>query len=119
VFFREETQVPTIVERPEASDAAEPAVAVLIDLHVKRESVEAVKKALQTGLPDILGFDGCLDATLHVNQDDDLNLLFVEHWASREHFERYRAWRAERGDHTHLVPMLAAPLAVKFFDVLR
>ena len=111
--------MPAIVERPEASDAAEPAVAVLIDLHVKRESVEAVKKALQTGLPDILGFDGCLDATLHVNQDDDLNLLFVEHWASREHFERYRAWRAERGDHTHLVPMLAAPLAVKFFDVLR
>jgi quinol monooxygenase YgiN len=84
-----------------------------------RESIKAAKAILQKGLPDIRGFDGCRDATLHVNKDDDLNLLFVEHWASREHFERYRAWRAERGDHTRLVAMLTAPLMVRFFEVLR
>ena len=98
-----------MVERP---------IAVLIDLHVKPDSIETARTILQRGVADILGFDGCRDATLHVNQDDGLNLLFVEHWASRAHFERYRAWRAERGDHTRLVAMLAAPLAVRYFDAL-
>ena len=94
-------------------------VLVLIDLKFKPESIMAAKALLQQGLPQIHDFDGCQDATLHVNQDDIHNLMFVEHWESQQHYERYRAWRAERGDNARLVSMLAEPLMVRCFEVVK
>ena len=92
-------------------------IVVIIDLKTKPEQAASVKAFLQVGLPDIRNFDGCLSAALHVNQDDPANLMFIESWASREHYEKYRAWRAERGDHTTLASMLVGPLVVRAFEV--
>jgi len=92
-------------------------IVVIIDLKTKPEQAASVETLLKGGLPDIRGFDGCLSAALHVNQDDAANLMFIERWASREHYEKYRAWRAERGDHAILASMLAGPLMVRAFDV--
>ena len=97
---------------------AESNILVIIDLHVRRESIEEAMDMLLGGLSFIRRFDGNRDAALHVNQDDPLNLFFVEHWATREHYERYRAARAERGDNARLVAMLTEPLMVRAFNVL-
>jgi quinol monooxygenase YgiN len=94
-------------------------VVVIIDLRTKPEHAASVKALLHGALPDILGFDGCLSAALHVNQDDNANLMLIERWTSREHFEKYRAWRAARGDHANLVSMLVGPLMVRAFNVVE
>ena len=93
-------------------------VLVLIDLKVTPEHVESTRARLQDGLQDIRSFDGCEEAILHVNQDDSANLLFAERWTSREKYEAYRAWRAQRGDNAWLTSTLAGPLLVRAFDVL-
>ena len=92
-------------------------IVVIIDMKTKPEQAALLKDFLQKGLADIRGFDGCLSAALHVNQDDAANLMFIERWTSREHYEKYRAWRAERGDHTTLASMLVGPLVVRAFEV--
>jgi len=43
--------------------------------------------------------------------------MFIERWTSRERYEKYRAWRAERGDHATLASMLVGPLMVRVFEV--
>ena len=91
---------------------------VIIEMRTKPELATSVKALLHGALPDILGFDGALFAALHVNQDDSTNLMLIERWVSRDHFEKYRVWRAERGDHANLISMLAAPLMVRAFDVV-
>jgi quinol monooxygenase YgiN len=89
-------------------------IVVIIDLKTKHEEAATVKVFLQGGLPDIRSFDRCLSAALHVNQDDPANFMFIERWASREHYEKYRTWRAKRGDHATLASMLASPLGAGF-----
>jgi quinol monooxygenase YgiN len=101
-----------------SNGTAAPSILVVIDMHVRPQSLDEVKEMLLGGLPLIRGFDGNRDAVLHVNQDDQNNLLFIEHWASRADYERYRTWRAERGDNASLVAMLTEPLMVRAFDVM-
>ena len=93
-------------------------IVIIIDMRTKPELATSVRDLLHDALPEILGFDGALFAALHVNQDDSTNLMLIEHWVSREHFEKYRAWRAQRGDHANLTSMLAGPLMVRAFDVV-
>jgi quinol monooxygenase YgiN len=53
------------------------------------------------------------------NQEDPEVVLIVEQWDSRQHYERYLAWRAERGDMEIFGAMMAGPPNIRFFDYFR
>jgi quinol monooxygenase YgiN len=53
---------------------------------------------------------------VHLNQDDGDNLVIVERWQSRPHYEKYFAWRQETGLLDRLGPLLGAPPSVRFLD---
>ena len=106
-------------QRDVRDSGAARSILVVIDLKVRPESIGEAREMLLAGLPLIRAFDGCRDAAMHVNQDDEYNVLFIEHWASRQHYERYRAWRVERGDNARLVSMLVEPLTVRAFEVVE
>jgi quinol monooxygenase YgiN len=106
------------VERRDSIESTAEGVWLLIDVKVKPDMIQATRQRLHAALTEIRAFDGCRSATLLVNQDDVNNLLIVERWVSRAHFERYRAWRADRGDHDRLVATLEEPLAVRAFDIV-
>ena len=62
------------------------------------------------------GFDGCNSITIHQNQENPNNLVFVENWNSKEQHEKYMAWRTERGDIEKMVGRLSGPPSVRYFD---
>src|ERR1700730_7652585 len=93
-------------------------VLVLIELKVKPDSIDAMKAWLKNGLPGTRAAEGCEGGTGQTNLDDRNNRVLVEHWNSKEQYEKYRAWRAEKGDHSRLVEMLSSSLSVRSFEIV-
>ena len=42
--------------------------------------------------------------------------MFYERWDSRQHYEKYLAWRTETGAVNQLGAMLAAPPSIRYFE---
>ncbi|MBX9605390.1 MAG: antibiotic biosynthesis monooxygenase [Gammaproteobacteria bacterium] len=92
---------------------------VILEFNAKPDCVEKVREWLKSVLPDTRSFDGCV--TLHViqNQEDPTGIAIIEQWDSRQHYERYLAWRGERGDMEVFGAMMAGPPNIRFFDYFR
>lgn len=92
---------------------------VIFEFTAKKDCVEKVQRWLKEVLPDTRGFDGCV--TLHVvqNQDDPTAIMIIEQWETRAHYERYLAWRGERGDMEVFGSMMVGPPNIRFFDYFR
>ena len=73
-------------------------VLVLVDVKIKPQSFDDLRNWMKNNLHDTRAFDGCNGITIRRNQDDPNNVVFVEDWESRSHYEKYRAFRSERGD---------------------
>ncbi len=91
-------------------------VLVLVEFNVKPGHAGDVANLVKELLPDTRGFDGCNGLTLHRNQDDSNNMVFVEDWDSRQHYEKYLAWRTERGDLEKLLGWLVGEPSFRYFD---
>ena len=50
--------------------------------------------------------------------DDADNLVLIEQWDSREHHQKYLAWRTETGVMEKLASMLTAPPSIRYFERL-
>lgn len=89
---------------------------VILELKAKPDCVEKVRAFLRKVLPDTRAYAGCI--TLHVvqNQDDPTTILIVEQWTTRQHYEKYLAWRTESGVLNEFVDMMAGPPNIRFFD---
>ena len=95
------------------------AVTVIIDLQAQPGGAEEVNSFVRSIVPDTRTFDGFQSVTMHQNQDHPDLLAIQEQWESREHQEKYLAWRTERGDFATIVGMLAAPPSIRYFDDLE
>ena len=72
-------------------------VTVLLDLQAAPGSIDKLKQLFVEVLPDTRAYNGCEGLNVHLNQDDGNNLVIVERWQSRPHYEKYFAWRQETG----------------------
>jgi quinol monooxygenase YgiN len=91
-------------------------VIVLLEAQVKPEAVDEIKASLKALLPDARAYDGCQGIDIYGNTEDRCNLVFYERWDSREHYEKYLAWRTETGVMDQLGAMLTAPPSIRFFE---
>ena len=91
-------------------------VIVLFDAQVKPEAVDELKSSLKAILPETRAYDGCQGIDIYGNIEDGSNLVFYERWDSREHHERYLAWRTETGVMDQLGAMLTAPPSIRYFE---
>ncbi len=57
----------------------------------------------------------CLELT--ANQDNPDNMIIVMRWASREHYDTYRAWRESNGDVKHFADATESGLSTRFFNI--
>ncbi len=89
-------------------------VTVLLEVAVK-PNVDLIGMMKQM-LPDTRSFDGCEGVEVTQNQDDSNNIVLIEKWASRDHYDKYIAWRTERGDMDTLGASLAGPPSIRYFD---
>ena len=93
-------------------------IKVTLELQSKPETINDVIAALQDILPDTRAYDGCSGVEVSVNQDDGLNILLIEQWASREHYERYLAWREETGALAALGEIVAQAPNIRYWDAV-
>ena len=92
---------------------------VILEFQAKPDCVEKVRDFLKAALPDTRAFDGCM--TLHVvqNQEDPTGIVIIEQWETRPQYEKYLAWRTERGDMDTFGAMMAGEPNIRFFDYFR
>lgn len=93
------------------------ATIVLLDIPATDATRDAVLKCLQEALPTTRAFAGCEGLELLVNQDEKANILVYERWASRAHYDAYRAFRAETGFSASFRAMFPSPPVVRVFDI--
>ena len=91
-------------------------VLVTLDFNVKPGKVGELREWLRGELHHTRAFDGCNGITIHSDQDDPNHVVFVENWDSRQHYEKYLAWRTERGDLEKLVGWIAGEPSIRYFD---
>ncbi len=89
---------------------------VLLELEVKEEAVEGLMAGLKDIFPDTRAYEGCIDVYASQDQDKPTTIVMVERWESRAHYEKYFAWRTERGDIENMSQALSAPPSIRYFD---
>ena len=91
------------------------AVMVLLEVQANKGTGDELVATFKAILPDTRAFDGFLDIVVPQKQDDKDNLAVVEQWETRQQYEKYLAWRTERGDVKILESMWESP-TWRFFD---
>ena len=82
---------------------------VLLEVTIKEACHDKLKAKFIELLPDTRSFDGCFNIYITQDQDKPDKLVIVEIWESRSHYEKYLAWRTERGDMDVLGEMMENP----------
>jgi quinol monooxygenase YgiN len=93
-------------------------VKVILEVAAKPGSEAALKKLFADALGDTRKYDGCVRIDVLENQDKAGNLILVEEWATRPHYEKYLAWRTETGLVDKLGGFLAGPPSIRYFEQL-
>ncbi|MBE21628.1 MAG: hypothetical protein CL481_05540 [Acidobacteria bacterium] len=69
---------------------------VLFEIVLKSECVDQFMGVMEVELPNTRAYDGCQHVTPFLDEDGRTFVL-VEHWDSKEHYEKYMEWRAAPG----------------------
>lgn len=91
-------------------------ITVLFEVQSKPESIDALNATLKSILPDTRSYDGCQGVHVVGNQDDSCNVVLIQTWASRQHYEKYFAWRTETGAIEALGAMVSQPPTIRYYD---
>ncbi len=91
-------------------------VLVIVEIQAKPENVSDVKALLAGLLPGTRAYDGCQRIDAYSNTEDSGNMVFVDRWDSRAHFEKYLAWRTETGSIDRFGDMLSGPPSIRYFE---
>ena len=91
-------------------------VTAIADLAVRPKNVDELISVFKELLPVTRKYEGCLGIELHRNQDDSNNLILIQEWRTREHHEKYIAWRTETGVMDQVGAYLIRPPGFRYFD---
>ncbi len=91
-------------------------VIVLLELNVQEDKSSAMIQMMKEILPDTRAFAGCQGVEVVQNQDKPTEIILIERWESRAHYEKYFAWRNESGSLDKLGSMVASPPSIRYFD---
>ncbi len=89
-------------------------VSVILEATVKDKDV--FEAFLLKVLPATRSYEGCEGLTVHRNVDDTTNVVLIERWETRPHYEKYLAWRKETGLLDQLVALLEGPPNIRFYS---
>ena len=93
-------------------------VVVIVNMSVKDESLDEIKKYFKGILPDTRSFEGCQGVQLYENKESPTKLIIHAKWDSEETQKKYMAWRVETGLLDKLTPMLSEPLSMQFYNIV-
>ena len=93
------------------------AVRVILEVKAKPGTGNELVAFFRSILPETRAYEGCTSVEALQNSDDGDHVVVVEVWESREQYEKYLAWRRERGTTDRLMEALAEPPSIRHFDV--
>lgn len=93
-------------------------VTVLLSVCAKPECRDELIAMFAENFKQTRVYDGCLDVYMTVCDDKPNELLLVQQWQSRPHYEHYLAWRAETGVVDKLAKMADGEVSIRFFERL-
>lgn len=91
-------------------------VTVLFDFTVKPEVLEEMKTAMKGSLAETRAYDGCEGVHVEQDLDNENRIVMIEHWASKEHHEKYFAWRTETGFVGKMMELVTGPPVVTYLN---
>lgn len=93
-------------------------VTITLVLTLKPEANAPFCAGLSSMLGDTKKFPGCQGIRVLKNKADADQLIFIEEWTSEDDYNKYIAWRTERGDMDSMAAALAAPPKLDVWPVL-
>ena len=91
-------------------------VIVTLEVMAKVGKEDALRTLFNETLPDTRKFEGCISVEAHSENSHPGNILLFEEWTSRAAYEKYLAWRGERGDFGKLMDLIQGEPVIRFFD---
>ena|ERR1700722_1966157 len=91
-------------------------IVVLLDFRVKPDVIEESKEFFKKILPETRAYAGCQGVDVYNNADDPTNIIFYERWQSKEHYQKYFAWRTESGFMETFGAKLAGAPTIRYFN---
>ena len=76
-------------------------VKVILELHMKSDTVDELLRKLAADLPDTRAYEGNLSVEVVRDQADPCHITLIERWRERADQEAYIAWRASTGSVRH------------------
>lgn len=92
------------------------AITALLELTLKADSVADAPRILATTLEATRAFAGNEGVEVLYDVTDPAHVVVVERWASLEHDDAYRAWRATPDGASDLATLLAERPRLTRFD---
>jgi quinol monooxygenase YgiN len=93
-------------------------VHIIVDMNVKSGSLDQMTAFMRDNLGDTRAFDGCKSLMVQSNVDEPNNLIIVQQWQSRAHYDKYLGWRTESGGMGTMKSMLAGAPSVRYYDMV-
>jgi len=88
-------------------------VTVIVEGKVKNnEEFDALMRKI---LADTRAYDGCQGITVQRNLDEPSQVMLIEHWDSRGHYDQYLEWREETGVLGQIGELLDGPPSIRVF----
>jgi|TARA_B110000263_G_scaffold245330_1_gene254732 quinol monooxygenase YgiN len=94
-------------------------ITITLTFSVKPERTDEFKSLLESLLPDTRAYDGCLRVDVYQDQDDPSSIILVEDWTTKEHQQKYQAWRDETGIGEVVGPLLAGEPIFRYLGKLK
>lgn len=93
-------------------------VIVLVNLDVKEEYVDELKKYFKEILPDTRSFEGCQGVQLYESKESPTKMTIHAKWTSEEAQKKYMSWRMDTGELEKLIPMLSEHPNLEFYNIV-
>jgi len=90
---------------------------VILEAIAQAESLRELEAFMKRHIPDTRSYDGCQDIIAYLNEDGR-TIVMVEHWDSKEHYQKYLAWREKTGVLADLGAMFDGGPTIRFFDAI-
>ncbi|HIG46046.1 MAG TPA: hypothetical protein EYQ20_06350 [candidate division Zixibacteria bacterium] len=92
-------------------------VSVLLEGVLKEGLVDEFIQVCKGAYPVTRAYDGCQGINLTLNVDNQKNYVMTEIWDSKEHYEKYLAFRTEEGTVDAITAMCDQGPTIRIFDI--
>jgi quinol monooxygenase YgiN len=89
---------------------------LLIEAQVQLDKIEEMKSNLARVSHETRDYDGCQSVDVYFDLEEPGNMVAVQKWESRAHYEKFRKERTESGIIDRLGWMLAGQINVRYLE---